>query len=204
MPIQITSPGHSVKYFVSSTMNGTMPKIMSLVRKRPVSLPLTRMMVSILSRSTSVSIHGSHRLEGVGVLGAPQPAIGLLPGAFADVVADGVAEHARHRVGFGEMLCLLADDDDQFALVVDLFGGGRRDHHVLVMRDQRVLRAIADLGPVRHVGHGAGLVGGFLEMLEVIQPDAIEGARDQRQFDLDVLQRMGLRGRAAIRRRDRR
>src|SRR6185436_17179020 len=42
VPIQITSPGHSVKYFVSSTMNGTMPKIMSLVWKRPVSLPLTR------------------------------------------------------------------------------------------------------------------------------------------------------------------
>src|SRR3954451_12016099 len=47
VPIQITSPGHSVKYLVSSTMNGTMPKIMSLVRKRPVSLPFTLMMVSI-------------------------------------------------------------------------------------------------------------------------------------------------------------
>jgi len=58
VPIQITSPGHSVKYFVSSTRNGTMPKIMSLVRKRPVSLPLTRITVSILSRLTSVSIHG--------------------------------------------------------------------------------------------------------------------------------------------------
>jgi len=31
VPIQITSPGHSVKYLVSSTMNGSMPKIMSLV-----------------------------------------------------------------------------------------------------------------------------------------------------------------------------
>ena len=58
VPIQITSPGHSVKYLVSSTMNGTTPKIMSLVWKRPVSLPLTLMAVSILSRSTSVSIHG--------------------------------------------------------------------------------------------------------------------------------------------------
>src|SRR5262245_49944075 len=58
VPIQITSPGHSVKYLVSSTRNGTMPKIISLVRKRPVSLPLTRMTVSIASRSTSVSIHG--------------------------------------------------------------------------------------------------------------------------------------------------
>ena len=52
VPIQITSPGHSVKYFVSSTMNGLMPKIMSLVRKRLLSLPFTLTMVSILSRST--------------------------------------------------------------------------------------------------------------------------------------------------------
>src|SRR6202171_4348077 len=58
VPIQITSPGHSVKYFVSSTMNGLMPKIMSLVRKRLLCLPFTRTMVSILSRSASVSIHG--------------------------------------------------------------------------------------------------------------------------------------------------
>src|SRR5665213_3705045 len=58
VPIQITSPGQRVKYLVSSTMNGTTPKIMSLVWKRPVSLPLTLMMVSILSRLASVSIHG--------------------------------------------------------------------------------------------------------------------------------------------------
>jgi len=58
VPIQITSPGHSVKYFVNSTRNGTTPKIMSLVRKRLLSLPLTRTMVSIFARSASVSIHG--------------------------------------------------------------------------------------------------------------------------------------------------
>src|SRR5437588_1920799 len=61
------------------------------------------------------------------------------------------------------------------------------------MGDQRVLRAIADLWPVGHIRHRAGLVGGFLEMLEIIQPDAIERARDQREFDLDVFQRMRLR-----------
>src|SRR6266849_4041136 len=107
VPIQITSPGHSVKYFVSSTMNGLMPKIMSLVRKRLLSLPFTFTTVSILSRSTSVSIHG-HRLEGVGIFGSPQPAIGLLPGAFADIVADGVAEHAGHRVGLREVFGFFA------------------------------------------------------------------------------------------------
>src|SRR6476619_5690587 len=55
------------------------------------------------------------------------------------------------------------------------------------------MRAIADLGPIRHVGYCAKLVGCFLQMLEVVQPDAIERARDQRQLDLHVLQRMGLR-----------
>src|SRR5579863_3940982 len=58
VPIQITSPGHSVKYFVISTMNAFTPKIMSLVWKRLVSLPLTRTIVSILPRSAEVSIHG--------------------------------------------------------------------------------------------------------------------------------------------------
>ena len=58
VPIQITSPGHNVKYFVISTMKALMPKIMSLVRKRLLSLPFSRTMVSILSRSTEVSIHG--------------------------------------------------------------------------------------------------------------------------------------------------
>src|SRR5437764_3405316 len=136
---------------------------------------------------------GSHWLESVGILGPPQRAVGLLPGALADIVADGVAEHASHRVGLREMLDLLADDDDELAFVMDLFGRGRRDHHVLVMRDQRILGAIADFGPVRDVRHFAAFVGGFLEMLQIVQPDAIKRARHQRQFDLDVIKRMHLR-----------
>src|SRR5579863_10246280 len=58
VPIQITSPGHRVKYFVISTMNSLIPKIMSLVWKRLLSLPFSRTTVSIWSRSTDVSIHG--------------------------------------------------------------------------------------------------------------------------------------------------
>src|SRR2546421_11666266 len=68
VPIQITSPGDNVKYFDSSTRNGTTPKIMSLVWKRPVSLPLTLITVSILSRSTDVSIHGLILLNGFSFL----------------------------------------------------------------------------------------------------------------------------------------
>src|SRR5580692_4383782 len=44
VPIQITSPGHSVKYFVISTMNSRIPKIISLVWKRLLSLPFNRTM----------------------------------------------------------------------------------------------------------------------------------------------------------------
>jgi len=91
------------------------------------------------------------------------------------------------------VLCLLADDDDQFTFVMNFLGRGRRDHHILIVRDQRILRAIADLGPIWHVRNRAGLVGGFLEMLEIVEADAIEGARDHRQFDLDVIKRMHLR-----------
>ena len=91
------------------------------------------------------------------------------------------------------MLRLFADDDDQLAFVVNLFGGVCRNYHLFVMRDQRILRAIADLGPVGNVGHFAALVRRLLEMPEIIQPDAIEGARHQRQLDLDVGQRMRAR-----------
>src|SRR5450631_3883236 len=74
---------------------------------------------------------------------------------------------------------------------MNFFGGAGWNDNVFVVRDQRVLRAIADLGPVRDVGHLAALVGGFLEMLEVIEADAIEGARHQWQFDLHPRKRMG-------------
>src|SRR4051794_21049633 len=118
VPIQMTSPGHSVKYFVSSTMNGTTPKIMSLVRKRLLSFPFTLTMVSILSRSASVSIHGPIGLNVSAFLARHRP-IGLLPRALADIVADGVAEDTGHRVRFVQMLDLLPDHHHQLALVVD-------------------------------------------------------------------------------------
>src|SRR6478735_9944678 len=104
VPIQITSPGHSVKYFVSSIRNGTTPKIMSaalLAIDPDDRFHLVEIGFGLDPRP--------HRLERVGVLRAPQAAVGLLPAALADVVADGVAEHAIHRILLGEMLHLLAD-----------------------------------------------------------------------------------------------
>ena len=86
------------------------------------------------------------------------------------------------------MFHFLADDDGELAFVMDLLGRVGRDHDILVVRDQRVLGAIADLGPVGHRRHFAAPVGGFLEMLQVVQPDAIEGAWHQRQLDPDVVE----------------
>src|SRR6266516_191712 len=81
----------------------------------------------------------SHRLEGVGVLGPPQPAIGLLPAALADIIADGITKHAGHRIDLAKVLCLLAHLAHPLALVMYLLGGGRQNHDILVVRDQRVL-----------------------------------------------------------------
>jgi hypothetical protein len=41
------------------------------------------------------------------------------------------------------------------------------------MGDQRVLRAIAVLGSIRHIGHFAALVRRLLEMLQIVEADAI-------------------------------
>ena len=93
---------------------------------------------------------GAHRLEGVGVLGPPQPAIGLLPATLADIVADGVAEYAGHRVSLVEVLCLLADHDHQLALIVDLLGGDSpgspRLRHARSARFARDSRSRGDRG----------------------------------------------------------
>jgi hypothetical protein len=91
------------------------------------------------------------------------------------------------------MLGLLADHDDKLAFIMDLLGGDRRDDHVLVMRDQRILGAVTDLGPLRDLRHLAAFVGGFLEVFEVIETHAIKRAGDQRQLDLDLAEDISLR-----------
>src|SRR5919109_2556349 len=52
---------------------------------------------------------GAHGLEGIGVLRTPQGAVLKLPGALADVVANGIAQDTAQGVFFGEVLGLLAD-----------------------------------------------------------------------------------------------
>src|SRR4029078_8985488 len=64
---------------------------------------------------------------------------------------------------------------------------------LLVMGDQRVLRPISDFGATRNFGYFAALVGSLFQMLHVVQPDAIKGARHKRQFDLHIAQQMRAR-----------
>ena len=88
---------------------------------------------------------GTHRLERVGILRAPQTRIGLLPRAFAHVVADRVAEYHRECVRFGNVARRLADHDDELALILNPARGGRNDD-VLAVGNQRAVRPISRLG----------------------------------------------------------
>ena len=109
----------------------------------------------------------AHGLEGVRVLGPPQRAVGLLPGALADVVADGVAEHAGEGLGLAQVLGALADDGDELALVLDLGGIGGNDDR-LVVGDERVDGAIADVGLLGQVRLDAELGGGVHDVRSVV------------------------------------
>src|SRR5262249_22795846 len=61
---------------------------------------------------------GSHRLERVGVLAAPEGPVVALPGALADVVAEGGAEDVVERLRLRHLLSALADDRPPLALLV--------------------------------------------------------------------------------------
>ena len=135
----------------------------------------------------------SHRLERVGVLRAPEGPVGFLPHAFADVVADGVAQDTRERVGFAQVLRLAADHHADLALVLDLCRVDRDDDG-LVVRNDGVDRAIADLGARRHIDRRPGLLRVFANVRHVIEAGSVEGARDERHLDADVVEAMELRG----------
>src|SRR4030095_3812395 len=89
---------------------------------------------------------GAHRLYRVGVLAPPERAVAALPGALADVVADGVAEDAVERLGLRGAPAPLAHHHHQLALVLDLVGGVLGDDDRLVGGHQRVVGAVADVG----------------------------------------------------------
>ena len=101
-----------------------------------------------------------HRLERVGVLGPPHGAVVALPVAFADVVADGVAEHVVQRLILADVAALFADDNDHLTLVLQLFGGVGGHHNRVAVAGESVDRAIAHVGLLGQVGFLAAHLGG--------------------------------------------
>jgi hypothetical protein len=83
-----------------------------------------------------------------------------------------------------QVLGLFADDHDQFAFVVYLWWGVGRDHHRFVVGDQRVVGTVADVGFLREHRFDAALVGHFADVGGVVDPGGVEGARDDRDFQL--------------------
>src|SRR5579863_7769518 len=96
------------------------------------------------------------------------------------------------------MLDLLADDDDELAFVVHLLGGVLGDHHVLAMRDQRVVGAIADIGLFREHRLFATPLRHLADMRGVVDAGGIERARNNRHLQGHIRQFAGL-ARSAVR-----
>src|SRR4029450_1660505 len=80
---------------------------------------------------------GAKRLESIAVFRAEQRAIGLLPLALADVVADAVAEDAVERLFPGDVARFLADHDCQLALRLDRARALARYAYAALGRDAR-------------------------------------------------------------------
>ena len=171
---------------------------MLLVLNVSVTCPLIRIVVTIASRSAIGDDPRPHRLERVAILGAPERAVVRLPGALAHVVADGPAEHVIERFLLRHVAAALAEHRDQLALVLELLAGIARLHDILLMRDQRIVGAIADVGARRIGGLGAALCRHAIDVIAIVHADAEEGARDHRQFELHARERRNLPGRFVI------
>src|SRR6266511_1925297 len=87
---------------------------------------------------------GAHGLEGIGVLRTPQGAVLKLPGALADVVADGIAQDTAQGVLCGEVLGRLANHCHQFPLDLEFIRRVFVLDDVLLMRDEGIIGPVAD------------------------------------------------------------
>lgn len=88
-----------------------------------------------------------------------------LPVAHAAIVEGGIARDMIPRVFLGDAAARLADDDGQFALIVEADAFGRADHR-LAIGDQRVIPAVEDRGMLLLFAPG------FLDMAGVVEADA--------------------------------
>src|SRR5271166_126693 len=83
------------------------------------------------------------------------------------------------------MLGLFADHRNEFALVLHALGGVGRDDDRLAMRHQRVIGAITDVRSFRQIRLLTALSRRLDDMLGVVEPGAVEGARLDRHQELD-------------------
>ena len=128
---------------------------------------------------------GAHRLKGVGVFGPPHSAVVALPHPLADIVADGVAEDIVQGVSLGNFFALLADDDDQFALVLKDVVGIAGDDNRVVGADQGVVGAIADVGGGGILGFLAAFGGHFGDVFAEVDAGGVESGGDDRRQQFD-------------------
>src|SRR5262249_3768174 len=117
---------------------------------------------------------GPHRLERVGVLGAPQRAVALLPRTLADVVAERVAEHAAERLPLGDVARAAADYGHQLALVLDRPRRILGDDDPLTTGDQRIDGAVADVGLGRRLRGNAVTAGPPVDVGAIVQTRRVE------------------------------
>src|SRR3546814_20307780 len=92
-----------------STRTDTLFPYTTLFRSAPADQPLHLDLLG-LERRVDPRADGG---EGVAGLGAPPLEVSLLPVAFGDIIARGVAEHVAVHLGLVEVLRALADDGDE-------------------------------------------------------------------------------------------
>lgn len=119
----------------------------------------------------------AHRLPGVAVFCAPQRAVGFLPVAFADIIAQRVTEDARQRVVFAQVFRSLPYHRHQLALELHHVRGIGGNHDGFIGGAQRVERAVTDVGLFRILGRHALALGTPFDMRGVVQAGAVEIAR---------------------------
>ena len=102
-----------------------------------------------------------------------------MPGALADVVADGVAEDAGKRLVLGEVFGPFAYDYYQLALVLDSLGRVLWNDDRLAVGGEGVAGPLADVGSGRHGGGRQAQDGiGHPDVVCVVEARGVERGRD--------------------------
>ena len=145
VPIQSTSPGYNVRYWLILLMNWRTLKMAAFT-----SYCTHHAIVEADGDVERVGIEvchnpWTHRLKRIRILAAPQGPVVALPDALADIVADRVAKHVIQGFSFGDLAALLANDRDQFAFVLHQLRSVLGDNNRLIVGDQGIVGPIPDV-----------------------------------------------------------